>query len=427
MLKSMNIRPLLRLSLPLVSLSLGLNLAVAPAQSASKPTYARKMEIGQLLYFNGDIDRAISAFRMAGELNPKAFEPHLNLVNLFIQKGTPENLALAAEECREVLKRKPGHRDVHLILSNIMRTDAGTETNPEEQKKKLAEAMKEAEEAEKLGANEAMCENQIGVILLQMGDTDGALTHIDQAIRKQNNFSDAHLIRAVLLFKKLTSAPSTSQDPAVVLKELNSPEKKKQVDEILAELDTAIEQKGGVNAEAYNTKADILFALQRFDDAVIAYKKAADQEARYAQAWAGLGNCYAQLAGSVSDDSKKRDHISNAKDAYDKAKRLKPNDKNIVYGLAVMLEKMGSINDAVQEFNNGLMLETDPLMKAQIQMHVQQLMGGAGMNVGGFGSGVGAGQMGTVGNNIFTSGALSQPMKDLIKIKAPPGKEEKAQ
>jgi tetratricopeptide (TPR) repeat protein len=388
--------------------------------AAGKPTYAHKMEIGQLLFFNGDIDRAINAFLAAGELNPKAFEPHLNLINLYIQKGTPESLSLASEQCREVIKRKPGNRDVHLILSNLLRTEASSETDLEVQKKKLSEAEKEAEEAERLGASEPLCENQIGVIKLQLGDSAGAMEHIDQAIRKQAVFPDAHLIKAVLLFKTINSSKE-AQDPATAAKALNAPENKKTLDEVLKELDTAVTQKGGANAEASNTKADILFALNRIPEAATAYGKAGEADPRYAQAWAGLGNCEAQMAGSETDESKKQEHIKAARDAYDKAKKLRPNDKNIIYGLAVMLEKMGQTNDAMQEFNNGLMLETDPLMRAQIQMHVQQ-MGGSAMRVPGLGSFDGGGA-GGVGNNIFTSGALSTPFKDLIKIKAPPGHE----
>lgn len=412
-----------------------LSYTLLPAMAASKPTYAHKMEIGQLLYFNGDIDRAINAFKAAGELNPKAFEPHLNLVNLYIQKGSPDGIDRAAEECKEVLQRKPANREVHLILGNILRTQAGTITDPEAAKAKLAEAMKEVAQAEELGAPEAMCENTIGLCKLQMGDNEGALQHIDAAIKKQNNFPDAHLIRGVLLFKAATAPKPDAKPPAEGAAppalDVKSPEMKKKLDEVFEALDTAITQKNGVNAEAVNTKADILFALGRFDEALEAYKKAAAQETRYAQAWAGLGNCAAQLANTAPED-KKHEHISAAKDAYAKAKKLKPTDKNIIYGLAVMLEKQGQIQEAIEEFNEGLQLETDTNMHNQIQNHVNQLRGATGL--GGFGNSFGAG-IGTIGgsasaaggaglgNNMFTSGALSQPFKDLIKIKAPPGHE----
>lgn len=412
-----NLASLLCLS---AAFSLGTSTA---ALAAGKDTYAHKMEIGQLLYFNGDVDRAIKAFQRAAELNEKAFEPHLNLVNLYVQKGGDENLGKASEECVEVLKRRPNNKEVHLILGNLLRTQAGFETDKAKMNAKLDEALKEVSKAQELGAPEALCENTVGLTLLQKGDMDGALVHIDKALKKQPIFPDAHLVRAVLLFKGVNKVEQKGQDTTVYVDKFDSPEMKKKLEEVLNELDLAIKQKDK-NPEAHNTKADILFATGKHADALEHYKKAADHEPRYAQAWAGIGNCSAHLAGKETDAEKKAEHIKSAREAYDKAKRLKPTDKNIVYGLAVMLEKQGATAEAIQEFQNGLLLETDPLMRAQITMHMQQLQrGGLGagavqsIGIGDNGSGTSSGV-----NNIFTNGALSQPFSNLIKIKQPKDK-----
>lgn len=402
-------------------------IAMQPAGAAGKDTYAHKMEIGQLLYFNGDVDRAIKAFVRAAELNPKAFEPHLNLVNLYVQKGGEVGLQKAANECNEVLKLKPANKEVHLILGNLIRTQAGNEKDKDKMNAKLDEAMKEVLKAQEMGAPEALCENTIGLTLLQKGDTEGALVHIDKAVKKQPNFPDAHLVRAVLLFKGVSKVEQKGQDTTVFVDKLNSPEMKTKLVEVLAELDLSIKQKEK-NPEAHNTKADILFASGDQEKALEHYKKATEAEPRYAQAWAGIGNCEAHLATKQTDADKRDEHIKSAKEAYDKAKKLKSDDKNIVYGLAVMLEKQGQIADAISEFQNGLLLETDPMMKAQIALHVQQLQksGLGGMNThlnsGLDGSGITgtAGSVGaSVGQNVFTSGALSTPFSSLIKIKAP--------
>ncbi len=388
------------------------------ANAAGKETYAHKMEIGQLLYFNGDIERAIKNFVRASELNPKAFEPHLNLVNLYVQKGGDEGLTKAAQECAEVLKLKPSNREIHLILGNLIRTQASSETDKDKMNAKLEEALKEVQLAQDMGAPEALCENTIGLTLLQKGDMEGALLHIDKALKKQPNFPDAHLVKAVLLFKAINKdAKGADSAPG----SLDSPENKKKLNEVFAELDLAIKQKEK-NPEAHNTKADILFAAGKHDEALEHYHKAAEHEPRYAQAWAGIGNAQAHMAGKATDADKKREHIDHAKEAYDKAKRIKPTDKNIVYGLAVMLEKQGAVADAIQEFQNGLLLETDPMMKAQIQMHMQQLRrSGLG---GSHTLGVpGAGGTSSIGDNMFINGALSVPFSSLIKIKQPKEKQ----
>jgi tetratricopeptide (TPR) repeat protein len=489
------------------------SVSLLPA-TASKPTYAHKMEMGQLLYFNGDIDRSIKAFEAASELNDKAFEPHLNLVNLYVQKGGDEGLANAARECGEVLKRKPSNKDIHLILGNLLRTQAGNETDPDKMKVKLTEAAQEVQTAQDMGANKAMCENTIGLIELQRGDNEKALEHINNAIEKQPVFADAHLVRAVLLFKQMMQGPkppesasdkggdkkgsddkssdtknsdtksdakgtdktaagnsdakaadasgdsaaaggsaplqgnvkvnvknkpnkkdlesktaaSSSTETKVAdasgPKDLNSPALKPIVDEVLHELDLSIKQKEK-NAEAHNTKADILFAMGKHEDALKEYKKATEDEPKYAQAWAGIGTTHAQLLQKETDSDAKDKRLHEAKDAYAKARRLKPNDKNIGYGLALMLEKLGMQSEARAEFQTTMMMEEDPLMRAQIQLHLQQ-MGGGGLggintklqNFDGTASSSGTGM---IGNGLFTSGALSQPFKDLIKIKAPPG------
>ena len=403
------------------------SLSMTPV-NASKPTYAHKMEMGQLLFFNGDIDRSIKAFKDASELNDKAFEPHLNLVNLYVQKGGDEGLANAANECAEVLKRKPNNKDVHLILGNLLRTQAGNETDPDKMKQKLAEAEKEVETAMEMGASKAMCENTIGLIDLQLGNNSKALEHINNALEKQPVFADAHLVRAVLLFKDMVSkVEAHGQDTTISLKDLNSDDAKAKVEQVMKELDLSIKQKEK-NAEAHNTKADILFAQSKHEEALKEYRKASEDEPKYAQAWAGIGNTLAQMMLKDTDSEVKEKHLREAKDAYAKARRLKPNDKNIGYGLALMLEKLGLLDEARSEFQSTLMIEEDPLMRAQIQLHVQQMGGGSGLGSinthlggGGFGAGAGTSGMGTVGNGLFTSGALSQPFKDLIKIKAPPG------
>src|SRR5262245_46832033 len=106
--------------------SVGAPFAIAGGQ----PSYAHKMEMAQMLFFNGDINGAIRAFEFAATLNPKAFEPHLNLLNLYLQKGGDDAMEKACHECDEVLKRKPNQKDTHLIYGNLLRTQANSITDP---------------------------------------------------------------------------------------------------------------------------------------------------------------------------------------------------------------------------------------------------------------------------------------------------------
>lgn len=374
-----------------LSLATALFSSGSPAYCAGKPTYSGKMQLGQLLYFNGNIDQAIKAFKYAAQLDPNAFDPHLNLVNIYVQK---QDFPAAIEECREGLKIKPKHRDLHLILGNLLRT-ASSSKDSDEQKKYLDEAVKELNEALELGANKALVHSTLAVVHVQTGDMKKAREHVDQAIELKDKNPDAHLIRGVLMFKDGQKAES------------------------LKELDIAIEQKEK-NAEAHNTKADILFSDGKVEEAVAEYKKALKDDPKYTQAMVGLANILI-----------KKEKWEEALEQLMKAQDLKSDDANIIYSVAICLEKMGKTEQAIPKFNEGVLVDTNPQSKAQIIAHIRDLQQKQFLNVPSLlnpssGTPIGPGSA-APGYGLFGAGSsfFSEPMKDLIKIKAPGEKEEK--
>lgn len=214
-------------------------------------TYDKKMQLGQLLYFNNNVDLAIKAFRSASKLKPTAFEPHMNLVNIYVQKGA---LDQAIEECHEVLNIKSKHREVHLILGNLLRSQAGKEEDANKRQALLKEAEQEVMQADLLGADRALVHNTLGIIKVQQGDPDGAINQMKRALELNPRLPDANLVLGVLYFKN--------------------------GDKVLAldYLDRAIKYKGGKNAAAWNTKADILYTMNRFDEALEARQKSVETE-----------------------------------------------------------------------------------------------------------------------------------------------------
>ncbi|MBI4533450.1 MAG: tetratricopeptide repeat protein [Candidatus Melainabacteria bacterium] len=298
-------------------------LLASSVEVVGKPSASSKVQLGELLFFNGNIDGAINAFRHALILDPNLWQAHLNLVNMYIQKN---DFPKAIEECREVLKAKPGHKDVHLILGNLLRAQNDLDGAEQELKKAIAS-----------GASPALAHNALGLTMLQKGNLNGAHEHISQALLKQKNFADAHLVMGIVLFKKGDK------------------------DKALQEIELAIKKKEKY-PEAHNAKGDILSSDGKWQEALAEYKKAVTEEPKYAQAFASMGNAYLQLSDTDS-----------AKEAYARARELNPTDKNILYGLALMLEKSKRIDEALAEFQNALMLETDPMMAAQIRVHMNQL------------------------------------------------------
>ncbi len=383
---------------------LALTSTTSVALGAGKMNYMQKMKLAESMYFNGNIEGAIRAFQGACELNPKAFEPHLGLVNLHVSNT---DLPAAIEECHVCLKMKPDHRDAHLILGNLLRAQASNEEDSEKQNAMFKEAKETISKALELGANKAMCENTLGLICLQLKEHDKALEHIDNAIKASPNMADAHLVRGVLLFRKLT-APALASGTKI---DLQSGQYKAQIDDILDELNLAIKQKTK-NADAKNTKADIMMGLGKADEAVELYEDALEDDPHYFQACIALGNYYA----SKNDFKKGLDFFQRAHD-------ITPANRDAMYGLALMLEKKGDTTGAITAFNDALMTETDATLKATISMHVNQLRGIG--NTGLFNIPSITLPTEQVGANILApdSSMLKSETSSLLKIKRPPGGE----
>lgn len=393
---------------------------------SAKATYASKMEIGNLLFFNGDVDRAIRAFEEAAELNPKAIEPHTDLLNLYVQKGTPDAMQRAMVECQEILGRKPATKEVRILYGNLLRNQAQNEVNADKQKQEFDEALKQIEAAENLGESKAVCEYSIATVYLQKGDLEAAYEHITEALKEDPHSADAHLIHAVLTYKRLNRSdtkgatnPKDSPKNAGESPKTTVETAKPTVNDVMEELDLAIKEKGH-NADAHNTKAEILVSSGDLTGAFAEYKKALQDDPHHLQALMGFGSCAAQLATKELDPDKVKDYIRQARDAFQQAKQIRPDDKNIVYALAVMLEKLGLLQEAAQEFRNDLALETDPVTRATIALHVQQLQQGAELQL----NPINSVRSDTVGGDLFTSGALAIPFKNLIQV---PGADKKQQ
>lgn len=369
------------------SIALGAVVPVLPSLAAAKPSYDKKMQMGQLLYFNGNVDQAIKAFKTAAALKPEAFEPHLNLVNIYVQR---QDFTSAIEECKEGLKIKPNHRDLHLIHANLLRSHSGTKSQ-DEQKAMLEDALKSLGKAEELGANKALVYNTLGIIFVQLGDLDKALEYVNKALAENFKMPDAHLIKGVLLFKKGDKENS------------------------IKEIDLAIKQKDK-NAEGHNTKADILFSMGKEEQSMAEYKLAIADEAKFYQSYVGLANILI-----------KQSKFEEALEHLIKADQVHPNDANIIYSIAVCLEKLGKIHEAIAKFNEGVLVDTNPTMKNQILTHLHQLQGGHGFNLPQIGGQAGLGpNFGAPGSNLFKDPFFGESFKDMIKIKqAPAAKEEK--
>ncbi len=340
-------------------MSLTVSLIMPMSAQCKQPTAADKLSLGELLMFNGNTDGAINAFRYAINLNPKMWEAHKYLMQLYFGKGDTQN---TKEECKEILKYQPKDQDTHLILGTILKLENDLEG-----------AAKEFQAAAELkGPSSAMAYHHLGITLLQKGDLEGAEYHTGMAIKKDPKMHDARMTLAVIKFKNGKK------------------------DEAFQELDEAIKAKGKF-PEAHNAKGDLYVADGKFKEAIAEYEESVKEEPKFAQGWASLANVKMQQGDTEG-----------ALAAFEKAKDINPQDKNNFYGLALMLEKAGRVNEALAEFQQGLMVDNDPQMQVQIKQHMDQLRG-TGFNLGGLSAGSGLGP--SIGGNPF-----GKSFADMIKI-----------
>lgn len=303
---------------------------ICPVEAKSSSPQS-KMDLAELMFFNGNIDGAIRAYKQALAMQPDLVQAHMGLLSLYIQK---QDFAKAIEECHEVIRLKPGTKDVHLILGNLLRAQNDLDGS--------IEALNKAAES---GSDAGQVHSALGTAYLQKGDLEKAEEHLTHAVEKSpKTAADAHLLLGVVKFKKGNKTDAHHH------------------------IDQSIKQKTK-NPEAHNAKGDMLASESKWKEALEEYELAVKDEPKFALAHASMGNAHLQLG----DNDKAMEHFKKARD-------LNPTDKNVLYALPILLEKAGKIQEALSEFENSLMLETDATMASQIRMHMDQLRGQSGFS-----------------------------------------------
>jgi tetratricopeptide (TPR) repeat protein len=108
-------------------------------------------------------------------------------------------------------------------------------------------------------------------------------------------------------------------------------------------------QRDGPDAEVCFHLANVLYALQRLEEAAERFRQAVELEPEYPEAWNNLGNVLA-LVGRHAD----------AIEAYERALELDPDWCDARYGLADVLEECGRTRDAALHWQMLLASKPDP-------------------------------------------------------------------
>ncbi|MBD0262510.1 MAG: tetratricopeptide repeat protein [Tolypothrix sp. Co-bin9] len=99
--------------------------------------------------------------------------------------------------------------------------------------------------------------------------------------------------------------------------------------------------------ELYN-KANTLYELQRYKDALLVYEKAVDIKPKYAKGWNGQGKTLYELK-----------QYKEALAVYDKAIQIQPDYLEAWSGRGFVLQKLQRYNEAIASFDKALQLESN--------------------------------------------------------------------
>jgi tetratricopeptide (TPR) repeat protein len=303
--------------------------AVPKETKNSTALASEKLELGEMLFFNGNPKAAEKAFTGAIALNPDLYQAHLDLASLYQQNG---NLQGAISQYREIVRLHNKERDAYFTLGILLK-DQGN----------LDEAITNLEKALILPSKvqETDTENILAFTLISNGNPSAALIH----------------------FEHLLDSSGKAQQPDWILGKAMALFKLNKGTEASIEIDHALSLRPN-NPAAHNLKGDVLSASGRKDEAIEEYSKAIQDDPLFYQGYLSLGNLYL-----------KDKQFALAKDIFQKGEKIKPDDKNILYGLAYALENCGDVKAAIEKYQSVLSFERNPSERDTIQAHLRELSG----------------------------------------------------
>ena len=165
-----------------------------------------------------------------------------------------------------------------------------------------------------------MAHYNLGIVLNDQGDADGAIAHYRQAIELRPNYAEAHYNLGRLLVQK------------------------GQLDEAIAHYEKALEI-NPADAEAHNNLGTTLFASERVDEAIAHYRKALAIQPDYADASCNLASALLSkgaLDGAIA--------------YYLACLAISPDQAEAQYNLASALFRTGRMDEAIAHYQKVLEL-----------------------------------------------------------------------
>ncbi len=285
---------------------------------AKEQSFAKLKERADFLFFHGDFVKAKDLYEEALEINPRADDVRMTLLNLLLKQ---EDNAKAIILLEALIETKPKDSILRLILANLYKKE-----------KKADKAVLLLEESVKLFPKAGSMHGALGFNYLDQGRTDEARREFDIAKKDFNSYQDAQIGLAIISFKSKDLVQAGN-----ILDELAGREKK--LSSVVHELRGHLKTAEGKEDEA----------IEHFDKAVKAQSKSA------------------ALHSTVGNLHFKNQRFEEAEKSFRKAIKLEEKASENYYALAVVLNKQGKKEEAASYFKLGAARDKDPARAKQME------------------------------------------------------------
>ncbi len=299
--------------------------------------------LGNALLQMGSVDKAITHFQKALEINPNDVEANINLGSALLQKG---NVGEAISHFQKALQISPDFAGAHNNLGNALLKMG-----------RVDEAIAHYQRALQINPNSVEAHNNLGSALLQMGSVDEAIAHYQKALEIEPDNADAHYNLGTALFQKgKVDEAIAHYQKALEIEPDNADAhynlgialfQKGKVDEAIAHYQKALEINPG-SAEAHYNLGNALFQKGRVDEAIAHYQKALEINPDNAETHYNLGNALLQ-----------KGRVDEAIAHYQKALEINPDSAEAHNNLGGALLPKGKVDEAIVHFQKALQLTPD--------------------------------------------------------------------
>lgn len=303
------------------------NIGITKTQEVKKANAVRKLDLGNFNLFHGNTNQAIEAYKTAITLYPDLWQAHYGLANCYVARRKYD---LALEHYQEVLSIKPNHKDVNLVIANLLRAQG-----------RLGDSLKYYKRASDTGLKSAALFTSWGLAQAQSGHLDEAIKLLEQGeeLSKKKPSADIYLGKGVVYYKQGN------------------------FEEAIKQLDIAIKKSGGKNPQVRNFKAEILYAQGKKDEAISEYETEINHEDALPAAFQALGNIY--LNDGRIDDALK---------TFERGSKWYPRNVDILLGRAVCYEKQNKLPEAILAYKKAILRSKNKIAMQKWSKHVAELL-----------------------------------------------------